>query len=315
MAIHNFTDRNEQQAGQASLEPDKGLAEFDIPELQRTLKLAGLLQTSLEMESILQYFAECVQETVPFNSLEFHNAAIQFDFDYGKADRHSCAYRLSIAGDSLGEMKFTRNKRFREDEMEQLENFIYHLVYPLRNAILYQKAILAAQIDSLTGLNNRSCLDRALERELELAHRHDHDLSLLVVDVDHFKNINDSHGHSAGDTVLKALATCMQDTMRASDMLFRYGGEEFALILSGTDLDGARLMGERLRTAVSSYPFMYNNKDIPVTVSIGVATLGRRDSANRLFNKADAALYQAKKAGRNQVHVATPRRRRKSEQE
>lgn len=312
MAIHNFTDRNTPQAGQTSPELGKGLVEFDIPELQRTLKLAGLLQTSLDMESILQYFAESVQETVPFNSLEYRNPAIDFDFEYGKADRHSCAYRLSITGDALGEMKFTRNKRFLEDEMEQLENFIYHLVYPLRNAILYQKAIRAAQVDSLTGLNNRSALDRYLERELELAHRHDHDLSLLIVDVDHFKNINDSLGHSAGDAVLRALATCMQDTMRASDMLFRYGGEEFALILSDTDLDGARQMGERLRAAVSSYPFVYNNKEITVTVSIGVANLGPRDSANRLFNKADAALYQAKKAGRNQVHSASQSRRRKS---
>lgn len=311
MAIHNFTDTKESPAKNTGPDLAKNLADFDIPELQRTLKLAGLLQTSLEMESILQYFAESVQETVPYNSLEYRNADIEYGFEYGKTDRHSCAYRLSIDGDDLGEMKFTRNKRFPEDEMEQLENFIYHLVYPLRNAILYQKAVRAAQVDSLTGLNNRSSLDRTLERELELAHRHDNDLSLLVVDVDHFKKINDDHGHSAGDAILKALASCMQDTMRASDMLFRFGGEEFALILSGTDLDGARQMGERLRAAVSNYPFVYQNKEIEITVSIGVASLGRRDSANRLFNKADAALYQAKKAGRNQVHSAKANRRHK----
>lgn len=310
MAIHTFTDRNEQTPNNQA--PSKDLLDFDIPELQRTLKLAGLLQTSLELENILQYFAESVQETIPFNGLEYLNASLDFNFNFGKADRHSCSYRLSIAGDALGEMKFTRNKRFNEDEMEQLENFIYHLVYPLRNAILYQKAVHASQLDSLTGTNNRAAMDRCLERELELAHRHDHDLSLMIVDVDHFKRINDSLGHSAGDAVLKALTACMQDTMRASDMLFRYGGEEFALILAGTDLDGARQMGERLRAAVDSYPFVYNNKDIDVTVSIGVASLGRRDSANRLFNKADAALYQAKKAGRNQVHSSSNHRRRKA---
>ena len=312
MAIHTFTDRNESQPGGTNPAPSKESVDFDIPELQRTLKLAGLLQTSLEMDSILQYFAESVQESIPFNGLEYVNTTLEFDFACGKADRHACSYRLSIAGDALGEMKFTRNKRFNEGEMEQLENFIYHLVYPLRNAILYQKAIRAAQLDSLTGVNNRAAMDRCLERELELAHRHDHALSLMIVDVDHFKRINDSHGHSAGDTVLKALTACMKDTMRVSDMLFRYGGEEFALVLSGTDLDGARQMGERLRAAVDAYPFVYNNKEIDVTVSIGVASLGRRDSANRLFNKADAAFYQAKKAGRNQVHSSSENRRRRT---
>jgi len=310
MAIHTFTDRNETQNGGESPVPSKELLDFDIPELQRTLKLAGLLQTSLELENILQYFAESVQESIPFNGLEYANTTLNFNFNFGKADRHSCAYRLSIAGDALGEMKFTRGKRFSEDEMEQLENFIYHLVYPLRNAILYQKAVQAAQMDSLTGVNNRAAMDRCLERELELAHRHDHALSLMIVDVDHFKKINDSLGHSAGDAVLKALTVCMKETMRVSDMLFRYGGEEFALVLAGTDLDGARQMGERLRAAVAAYPFVYNNKDIDVTVSIGVANLGRHDSANRLFNKADTALYQAKKAGRNQVHSSTESRRR-----
>jgi diguanylate cyclase (GGDEF)-like protein len=309
MAIHTFTDRNESQPSGNSPAPSKELLDFDIPELQRTLKLACLLQTSLEMESVLQYFAECVQESISFNSLEYVNSAFDFNFVFGKADRHTCAYRLSIAGDNLGEMKFTRNKRFNDSEMEQLENFIYHLVYPLRNAILYQKAIRAAQLDSLTGINNRAAMDRCLERELELAHRHDHALSLMIVDVDHFKRINDNLGHSAGDAVLKTLTACMKDTMRVSDMLFRYGGEEFALVLSGTDLDGARQMGERLRAAVAAYPFVYNNKEIDITVSIGVASLGRRDSANRLFNKADSALYQAKKAGRNQVHSSAENRR------
>jgi diguanylate cyclase (GGDEF)-like protein len=310
MAIHTFTDRTEPQPSGTTPAPSKEVVDFDIPELQRTLKLAGLLQTSLELDNILQYFAESVQESIPFNGLEYANAALNYSFCFGKADRHSCAYRLSIAGDNLGEMKFTRNKRFNDGEMEQLENFIYHLVYPLRNAILYQNAVQAAQLDSLTGINNRAAMDRCLERELELAHRHDHALSLMIVDVDHFKRINDSLGHSAGDAVLKTLTTCMKNTMRASDMLFRYGGEEFALLLSGTDLDGARQMGERLRAAVDAHYFSYNNKKIDVTVSIGVASLGRRDSANRLFNKADAALYQAKKAGRNQVHSNVESRRR-----
>ncbi len=301
MAIHTITDRNENPDLKSNPQ-NNPLLDLDIPELQHTLKLAGLLQTSLEVENILKYFLDTVQEKVKFGGVEYVNTQLNLSRTFGKAERHSCAYRLRIAGNTLGELKFTRNKKFSEDEMEQLENFIYHLVYPLRNAIQYQQAVRAAQIDSLTGINNRAALDKNLEREVELAHRHDNTLSMLIMDVDHFKRINDTLGHSAGDTVLKTLVTCINETMRNSDMIFRYGGEEFALLLSGTDLDGARQVGERLRTAVAAYPFVYNGKELALTVSIGVANLGRRDSAKRLFNKADAALYQAKKAGRNQVH-------------
>jgi diguanylate cyclase (GGDEF)-like protein len=307
MAIHTFTDRNESQPKNTTPNTSVDISDFDIPELQRTLKLAGLLQTSLEIENILEYFIDSIRDTVPFASAEYSFDELNLKHSIGKTDRHSCAYRLRITGDDLGELKFTRNKKFAEKEMESIENLIYHLVYPLRNAIAYQKALHAAQIDSLTGINNRASMDNALNREVELSHRHDSPLSLLIIDIDHFKRVNDTLGHTAGDTVLKLMAKCVKETMRTSDMLFRYGGEEFALLLSGTDIEGARQVGERIRNAVQSYPFIFDGKELDMSVSIGVASLGRRDSANRLFDRADAALYKAKKAGRNQVHSQTRR--------
>ena len=305
MAIHTFTDRKESQPKSPAPETSVDITDFDIPELQRTLKLAGLLQTSLEVENILDYFIESIRDSVPFSGVEYTFDDLNQNHSFGKAERHSCAYRLRIAGDNLGELKFTRNKKFAEAEMQSIENFIYHLVYPLRNAIAYLKALQAAQMDSLTGINNRAAMDRSLDREVELSHRHDAPLSLLIIDIDHFKRVNDTHGHSTGDSVLKSMANCFKETMRTSDMLFRYGGEEFALLLSGTDVEGARQVGERIRNAVQNYPFILEGKELNMSVSIGVASLGRRDSASRLFDKADAALYQAKKAGRNQVHSQT----------
>lgn len=305
MAIHTFTDRKDPQPKKAAQESSVDITDFDIPELQRTLKLAGLLQTSLEVESILEYFIETARDTVPFSGVEYKFNELELELNFGKIERHSCAYRLRITGDDLGELKFTRNKKFSEEEMESIENFIYHLVYPLRNAISYQKALRAAQMDALTGINNRAAMDRSLDREVELSHRHDNPLSLLIIDIDHFKRVNDSHGHSAGDAILKSMASCIKETMRTSDMLFRYGGEEFALLLSGTDIEGARQVGERIRNAVQTYPFVFDGKELEISVSIGVADLGRRDSPSRLFDRADAALYQAKKSGRNQVHSAT----------
>jgi len=278
--------------------------ECDLPALQRSLRLAGLLQTSLELENILQLFADSVRETLPFDGFSYRNQEIGMQFDFGVAARCRCAFRPQIESDDLGEILFTRQTTFSLSEKAQLKNSIQQLRYPLRNALLYQRALLAAQLDSLTGIHNRAAMDRCLDRERELAQRQNYPLSLLIVDIDHFKHINDSYGHSAGDSVLRDLASCMQASMRACDMLFRYGGEEFALILTGVGAEGACQMAERLRAAVAAARFRYDERVIGLTVSIGVATLNPQDSSKSLFNKADVALYQAKQSGRNQVQGA-----------
>ncbi|MBI3562284.1 MAG: GGDEF domain-containing protein [Gammaproteobacteria bacterium] len=302
MAIHTITDTSETQKTSAQL---ADMLDLNVQELQRTLKLAGLLQTSLEVESILQFFLDSTRETISFSSAHYKNTSNNIQWDFGKEERHNTIYRLHIAGDDLGEIRFTRNKRFSNDEMEQLENQIYHLVYPLRNALLYQAALRTAHIDALTGANNRAALDMTIQREVELSRRQHHPLSLLILDVDHFKSVNDGYGHSAGDYVLRSLSNLIKEALRACDMLFRYGGEEFALLLSGTAHPGAKLVAERVRQSIENYPFEYNGKPLKITVSIGLACLGSRDTAARLFNKADAALYQAKSSGRNCVREFT----------
>ncbi len=306
MAIHTISDNTESKKNSVQT---MNLLDLDIQELQRTLKLAGLLQTSLEVESILRYFTESAQEAITFSGVQYSHEPLNLNFQIGKEDRHSAIYRLRISGEALGELKFTRNKRFNNEEMETLENQVYHLIYPLRNALLYQAALKSAQVDGLTGTNNRAALDQTMLRELELARRHHHAMSLLILDVDHFKVINDTYGHSAGDYVLRAMVTCIKECLRSCDMLFRYGGEEFALLLSETEAEGAHQVAERVRQAIEGYPFVFNGKDIIVTVSIGIACLNSRDNAERLFNKADAALYQAKAAGRNRVHAFTPNKK------
>ncbi len=306
MAIHTISDNTESKKNSVQT---MNLLDLDIQELQRTLKLAGLLQTSLEVESILRYFAESAQEAITFSGVQYSHEPLNLNFQIGKEDRHSAIYRLRISGEALGELKFTRNKRFNNEEMETLENQVYHLIYPLRNALLYQAALKSAQVDGLTGTNNRAALDQTMLRELELARRHHHAMSLLILDVDHFKVINDTYGHSAGDYVLRSMVTCIKECLRSCDMLFRYGGEEFALLLSETEAEGAHQVAERVRQAIESYPFVFNGKDIIVTVSIGIACLNSRDNAERLFNKADAALYQAKAAGRNRVHAFVPNKK------
>ncbi len=281
---------------------DEATQDINAIELQRTLKLAGLLQTSLEIPNVLEYFLSAAKEVIRFDGIQFEYEPLKMALKFGNQQKHRCFYRLCLCEEQLGVINFSRKTPFSQDEITTMETLLCQLIYPLRNAILYQKAIKAAHVDPLTGSNNRAALDKTLQREIELAHRHQFPLSIVLLDLDKFKSINDNYGHSAGDYILKTLVTCIDETVRGSDILFRYGGEEFVLILSGTDTEGAQHIAERLRFAIETYPFVYDRQEIAVTASLGVASLKKRDNAKRLFNKADSALYQAKDAGRNQVH-------------
>ncbi len=154
-----------------------------------------------------------------------------------------------------------------------------------------------ATTDALTGLNNRRSFDHSLQLELAIVERRNTPLSLLMLDVDHFKRINDNFGHEAGDKVLVAIAQMLNGCARVVDVVARVGGEEFAVILPNTDADGAMDVAERMRTAVAQANWLAH----PATISIGVATLQMKESASRLYSRADAALYAAKAAGRNRV--------------
>ena len=165
-----------------------------------------------------------------------------------------------------------------------------------------------ARTDALTGLANRRAFDEHLGQLLAHADRFGHSLSLILVDVDHFKNVNDTWGHEAGDLVLKAIAQTLQDGVRAVDICARFGGEEIALLLPQTALGGAAELADRLRQRVSEQPVMWQGNDIKVTVSCGVACYPDGVlTKEALFAGADRALYEAKSAGRNCVKSALPK--------
>jgi diguanylate cyclase (GGDEF)-like protein len=159
--------------------------------------------------------------------------------------------------------------------------------------------------DSLTGLRNRRYADELLAIEVLRARRYRSPLSVLLADLDHFKRVNDEHGHAAGDAVLRRVAEILRDNLRATDVGARYGGEEFLVILAQNDLPGAARFAERWRAAVEHAPVpLSNGREIPVTISVGVTdfTAGVA-TAPELVAEADVALYAAKQAGRNRVEV------------
>jgi diguanylate cyclase (GGDEF)-like protein len=197
-------------------------------------------------------------------------------------------------------------------------DFLHHLsviaAFSLENAVNRARLIRSGLTDVLTGWHNRRYLQTRLHEELARSQRDATPLTCLMIDVDHFKKVNDRHGHLAGDEVLRQLAQCVEGEVRNSDVSARYGGEEFVILLPGTGIEAGRLLAERIRHAVSEESFEVAGvgAPLPVTVSIGVAEYrpGKtkddlKVAGERLIALADLALYEAKAGGRNTVaHAA-----------
>lgn len=171
------------------------------------------------------------------------------------------------------------------------------------NLALRKMAQMATR-DELTGVYNRRFFVEALEREMTRAKRYGTDLVILMIDMDYFKRVNDTYGHIAGDMVLREIGKMLLDSMRQSDLICRYGGEEFAVILPNTDVEKATVVSERFRERVNKHQFEYDSKKLQITVSIGIASFDRsndKQSPTELVDNADQALYQAKREGRNRI--------------
>jgi len=180
--------------------------------------------------------------------------------------------------------------------------FTYH---DYLDEVFQRQMYESALRDGLTKVFNKKYFTDYLEKEFAFASRHGSPLALIFLDIDHFKKINDTHGHPAGDFVLSELSQLMAGLLRTEDVLARFGGEEFTVLCRGSDQNGALTVAERLRSTVEQRKFTFGGKDIPVTISLGVASVpesGADDHAGFLA-AADKALYEAKRTGRNRVCV------------
>ena len=161
-----------------------------------------------------------------------------------------------------------------------------------------------ALIDPLTGLPNRAAWSERLDQEVNTWHQRGNNLSLAMLDLDHFKRINDGYGHLAGDKVLKIIANVLRKRLRSSDFIARFGGEEFVLLMPSSSLSDALAAGEVLRAAIEACPFHFKGEPVTITVSMGVAQFQPGERSDLALKRADEALYRAKAAGRNQVQAA-----------
>jgi diguanylate cyclase (GGDEF)-like protein len=267
------------------------------------MELSGKLQTTLEVDTLIELFAQVIQEEFQHDTLSYRSQdgeTIQLGEQTG---RNKLDYKLKVLDSDLGTILITRRKRFDKGEIAQIENLLAALLYPLRNALLYRAALRCAIFDSLTGVKNRTAFDSNFRRDMEINRRNLTDLSIIVLDIDFFKRFNDRYGHAVGDLVLQQVAKTVEQTIRGSDALYRVGGEEFVVVLNATDLQGAKLLAERIRERVAGLN-IEGLKNTQVTLSLGVSLMRENDVPQSLFERADLALYQAKRGGRDQVAAA-----------
>ena len=195
---------------------------------------------------------------------------------------------------------------------ERISRCIWHVLEKTRLkreiGLAQDKMARMAVIDTLTGLHNRRYLFEALDREKKRAHRYDADLVVCMIDLDHFKRINDAHGHPASDTVLSEIGKLLKRWARETDLPCRYGGEEFAVVLPETNLEGGRMACERLRRMVAEHGFEHEGLTLKITISIGITHYDKtaEQTVSDLMNNADKALYRAKESGRNRVNIHEP---------
>ncbi len=296
-----------------------------------TLIIRSRQQLEKEVRSLEEFLGQITRELAEMKEFLLQSRAIQqAGFEEGEAlnrqvreqmddihhslddssDLQTLKQRLRSNLDTLHRYmdEFLRRQEERRHESdatvdalnERLQN-LESEAESLRNCVLEEHA--KALTDGLTGIANRLAYEERLPQEYARWKRRGDPLSLVLLDIDHFKSINDTFGHPAGDRVLQNLATLMAGEVREVDLLARYGGEEFVLLLPDTDLQGASEVAEKLRRKVDECNFHYREKPVAVTISAGVSQFHQGDSPEEVLERADRALYQAKDRGRNTVQT------------
>jgi len=250
-------------------------------------------ETSMKDEQIESYIDTVAQVTLETLS--------SFEIDAG--DMKPYSQILQEANEELGRLNLSYEQLVLELRQEKMK--VEELARELKEANEILRGM--AFKDGLTGLYNHRYFQEQLEKELSRAERYNHTLSLIMIDIDHFKNINDTYGHPNGDIVLKSVAQLLSGSVRQADIVARYGGEEFAIILPETDLKGAVVLSERLRRSVQDMEVhLNNNQTIHITISMGISVYepskGRKKKSE-LIDSADRALYKSKASGRNRISV------------
>ena len=269
---------------------------YRINETNSPHDLVARLQTTLSIEEILTIFAEHAKQLINLSGLQFQSALGVSQSAGSDTSQTPYSFDLDIESERLGQLiyfsQFPMGKAI-EAKLKQLHTA---LVYPLRNALMYTRVLRLATKDALTGLNNRSQFNDSLAQKLERCRRQHRPFSLMLLDLDNFKQVNDNFGHKIGDDVLQEFANVLRTSVRGTDSIFRFGGDEFALLIDDPEFTTNKVIADRIMSLVASSGLM---AQYDVTSSIGYTLANNQDCENEVFARADKGLYKAKAAGRN----------------
>jgi diguanylate cyclase (GGDEF)-like protein len=286
-----------------ALDPRRGnTAQSDKKHL-RILQISDLLSRNLEITEIIEAFMAEIAAEINYCGYRFNCDDIDDSIEQGVIEGFNARYRLKIQNRLLGELTLYKLSSFNSHELCELEDLMCSLIYPIKNALMYQIALKSAYRDPLTGLNNRTAMEKNLPREIDLAKRHSQPMALLVMDLDGFKQINDNCGHDIGDQVLREVARAINHVVRNTDLVYRYGGDEFVGGLAQTDIHGAIDVSERIRSSIDELDLDGCGAVGRVQISIGITLVRHGDSFLSTFKRADKALYRAKINGKNQIII------------
>ena len=274
---------------------------------ETTLRFGEALAATHDIDQLLRVIVETAIQATGASRGELTEGSAVLIALGGERTDEKLEFPLVAGRDSFGTLVLY-GRDFTSDQRESAGWLVGHAVIALSNAQTHRTVEQQALVDSLTGLANRRLCSAALEKELARAQRFEEPLTLVLADIDDFKLINDRWGHPTGDEVLKDFAERLRESVREIDLAGRWGGEEFVLLLPGTDLEGGRRLAERIRQAIGSQPLVApDGEQIDVSASFGVASFPGVSGQNQLVAAADAALYEAKRLGKDRVVVSAPR--------
>ena len=287
----------------AAVAPD--FERFDVGAEEHLLllqRLMGCTDRTLIIERFHRWATDLrLTEGTQFTSVEGENPET-----FGTKRHHSAQYALNLDGRPLGNIRLCRRERFVEEELMAIEKALGSVARALHGAAEVDSLRSLCTLDPLTGLGNRSSLYESMQREVSRARRHGSPLAVMMIDIDHFKTLNDELGHLGGDDVLRSIARVLCESTRRSDLLFRFGGDEFTIILPHTDVTGADKAARKIRAnlgkvSCAGFDLDASNTLAHPDVSIGIAAYVDGDDDGTLLQRADTHLYHAKAQGRARV--------------
>lgn len=261
------------------------------PENSTNSALLEQLQTTLDLDKLLDIFAMEAARFIKFSGLYFKSKMLSKALRGSRKAKHERQFELKLNDEFLGTISYSLNQPISMHHYKDLQRIHQIILYPLKNALQYHQAMQLAMQDSLTGLGNRRYFDEQLKRAMHNANRHHAQVGLVLGDLNKFKAINDTYGHVTGDQVLIQFADILQTCVRDSDSVFRFGGDEFAIIVENASEYALDIIQSRLDSALKSNVLLAKYQ---VGCSLGTTFMNRADNEHTLFERADQALYRQK---------------------